>query len=90
MMKGRAVSHRARHRRQWAARSGDGAHAGSLWRCTMSVTPTPSKNRRFRVAVEARVPVTIRRVRGGLLCWRSTEEEVQEAHEGADRLKSSQ
>ena len=38
----------------------------------------------------ARIPVTIRKVPGGLLFWRSTEEDVQQAKEVADRLQSAQ
>ena len=53
-------------------------------------SPTTMKNRIFRVAVELRIPLTIRKVPGGLLFWRSTDEDVQQAKEVADRLQSAQ
>ena len=37
------------------------------------------KNRIQRVATELGIPVTIRRVSGGLLFWRSTDEDLQQA-----------
>jgi hypothetical protein len=48
------------------------------------------KNRILRVAAELNIPVTIRRVLGGLLCWRSTDEDLQQAHEGGTRLQTAQ
>jgi len=45
------------------------------------------KNRILRVAEELRVPVTIRKVFGGLLFWRSTDEDIHQAHEIASRLQ---
>jgi hypothetical protein len=53
-------------------------------------SPTTMKNRILRVAAEAGVPVTIRRVPGGLLFWRSTAEDVQQATEVAGRLQAAQ
>jgi hypothetical protein len=53
-------------------------------------SPTTMKNRILRVAAELRIPVTIRKVPGGLLFWRSTDEDVQQAKEVADRLQSAQ
>jgi hypothetical protein len=38
--------------------------------------PTTMKNRILRVAAELGVPVTIRRVPGGLIFWRSTDEDI--------------
>jgi hypothetical protein len=53
-------------------------------------SPTTMKNRILRVAAELHIPVTIRKVPGGLLFWRSTDEDVQQAREIADRLQSAQ
>jgi hypothetical protein len=47
------------------------------------------KNRIRSVAVELNIPVTIRRVSGGLLFWRSTDEDVQQAKEVAGRLQTA-
>jgi hypothetical protein len=44
-------------------------------------SPTTMKNRILRVAAELGVPVTIRRVPGGLIFWRSTDEDLQQAQE---------
>jgi hypothetical protein len=51
-------------------------------------SPTTMKNRILRVAAELGVPVTIRRVPGGLLFWRSSEEDTQQAQEIAGRLQT--
>jgi len=48
------------------------------------------KNRILRVAAEMGIPVTIRRVPGGLLFWRSTDEDLQQAAEVAARLQGAQ
>jgi hypothetical protein len=53
-------------------------------------SPTTMKNRLLRVAAELRIPVTIRKVPGGLLFWRSTDEDVQQAKEVATRLQTAQ
>jgi hypothetical protein len=46
--------------------------------------------RRIRlVAAELGIPVTIRRVSGGLLFWRSTDEDVQQAREVGARLQTT-
>ena len=50
-------------------------------------TPAAMKNRILRVAAEINVLVTIRKVPGGLLFWRSTEEDRQQAQETASRLR---
>ena len=52
-------------------------------------SPTTVKNRILRVAAEVGVAVTIRKVPGGLLFWRSTDEDVQLAKEVAGRLQSA-
>ncbi len=48
------------------------------------------KNRIRSVAVELNIPVTIRRVSGGLLFWRSTEEDIELAQEVGARLQTAQ
>ena len=52
-------------------------------------SPTTMKNRLLRVAAELRILVTIRKVPGGLLFWRSTDEDVQQAKEVAGRLQTT-
>jgi hypothetical protein len=54
------------------------------------VSPVTMKNRILRVAIELRVPVTVRRVPGGLLFWRSTDEDIKQAKEVAARLQAAQ
>ena len=53
------------------------------------IRPTAMKNRLLRVAIEIKVPVTVRRVPGGLVFWRSTDEDVQQAKEVAQRLPTA-
>jgi hypothetical protein len=53
-------------------------------------SPTTMKNRLLRVAADVGVPLTIRRVPGGLLFWRSTAEDVQQAQEVSGRLRAAQ
>jgi hypothetical protein len=53
-------------------------------------SPTTMKNRILRVAAELGIVVTIRKVSGGLLFWRSTDEDVQQAKEVSGRLQSAQ
>jgi hypothetical protein len=50
-------------------------------------SPTTMKNRILRVAAELNMPVTIRRVSGGLLFWRSTDEDIKQAQQIAARLQ---
>lgn len=52
-------------------------------------SPTTMKNRILRVAAELDIPVTIRKVPGGLLFWRSTAEDVTQAREIAERLQGA-
>jgi hypothetical protein len=52
--------------------------------------PTTMKNRILRVAAELRIPVTIRKVPGGLLFWRSTTEDLEQAKAIAQRLQPAQ
>jgi len=51
--------------------------------------PTTMKNRIIRVAAELGVPVTVRKVPGGLIFWRSTDEDLRQAQEVAVRLQSA-
>ena len=53
-------------------------------------SPTTMKNRLLRVAAELNTPLTVRRVPGGLLFWRSSDEDVQQAKEVAGRLRTAQ
>jgi hypothetical protein len=52
--------------------------------------PNSMKNSILRIAAELHIPVTIRKVPGGLLFWRSTEEDVQQAKDVAQRMQSAQ
>src|SRR5215211_2296554 len=47
------------------------------------------KNYLLRMARELNVPVTVRRVPGGVIFWRSSEEDLQQAQETASRLQSA-
>jgi len=51
--------------------------------------PTTLKNRILRVAAELGVSVTVRKVPGGLLFWRSTAEDRQQATEISQRLQGA-
>jgi hypothetical protein len=53
-------------------------------------SPTTMKNRILRVAAELRIPLTVRKVPGGLLFWRSTAEDLDQAKEVAQRLQPAQ
>jgi hypothetical protein len=48
---------------------------------------TTMKNRILRVAVEVSIPMTVRKGTGGLLFWRSTYEDLQQATEVMQRLQ---
>jgi hypothetical protein len=50
---------------------------------------TRMKNYLLHIARELNIPITIRRVSGGLLFWRSTDEDVQQAQETASRLQTA-
>jgi hypothetical protein len=54
------------------------------------ITPTRMKNYVLRIAREVNVPVTVRRVAGGVIFWRSTDEDVHQAREVASRLQTAQ
>jgi hypothetical protein len=53
------------------------------------ISQTTMKNRILRVAAELGIAVTIRRVPGGLLFWRSTDEDLQQAKEVGARLQTA-
>jgi hypothetical protein len=53
------------------------------------ITPQRMKNYILRMARELNVPVTVRRVPGGVIFWRSSEEDLQQAQETASRLQSA-
>jgi hypothetical protein len=54
------------------------------------IRPERMKNSILRIARELKVPVTIRKVSGGLIFWRSTDEDRHQAQEVADRLQTAQ
>jgi hypothetical protein len=54
------------------------------------ITPQRMKNYILRMARELNVPVTVRRVPGGVIFWRSSEEDLQQAQETASRLQTGQ
>jgi hypothetical protein len=51
------------------------------------ITPQRMKSYILRIARELGVPVTVRGVPGGVIFWRSSEEDVQQAQEAASRLR---
>ena len=52
------------------------------------IRPERMKNYLLRIARELNVPVTVRRVPGGVIFWRSSEEDLQQAQEAAGRLQT--
>jgi hypothetical protein len=53
------------------------------------IRPERMKNYILRMARELNVPVTVRRVPGGVLFWRASEEDLHQAQEIAGRLQSA-
>jgi hypothetical protein len=53
------------------------------------ITPTRMKSYILRIARDLDVPVTVRRVPGGVIFWRSTEEDLQQAKDVAGRLQAT-
>jgi hypothetical protein len=51
------------------------------------ITQQRMRNYLLRIARELNVPVTVRRVSGGVIFWRSTEEDQQQAQEVGKRLQ---
>jgi hypothetical protein len=54
------------------------------------VTPQRMRNYILHLARELGIPVTVRRVPGGVLFWRSTDEDIQQAREVGARLQHTQ
>jgi hypothetical protein len=54
------------------------------------IRPERMKNYLLRIARELNVPVTVRRVPGGVIFWRSSEADLQQAQETASRLQTAQ
>jgi hypothetical protein len=50
-------------------------------------SPTTMKNRLLRIAAELNTPITVRRIPGGLLFWRSAAEDLEQAKAVAQRLQ---
>jgi hypothetical protein len=53
------------------------------------ITPTRMKNYLQAIARDLNVPITIRRVPGGLLFWRSSDEDLQQAKAVGARLQTA-
>jgi hypothetical protein len=53
------------------------------------ITQQRMKNYILRLAHELDVPVTVRKVAGGVIFWRSSEEDRQQAQEAASRLQGA-
>jgi hypothetical protein len=54
------------------------------------ITPQRMKNYILRIARELDVPVTVRRVPSGVIFWRSSDEDVQQAQDVGARLQTAQ
>src|SRR5688572_15742900 len=54
------------------------------------IRPERMKNYILRMARSLNVPVTVRRVPGGVIFWRSTDEDIQQAQETGARLQTAQ
>jgi hypothetical protein len=53
------------------------------------ITPQRMKNFILRIARDLDVPITVRRVPGGVIFWRSSEEDLQQAQETSSRLRTA-
>jgi hypothetical protein len=53
------------------------------------ISPTKVQNRILPLAAELGIPVSIRRVSGGLLFWHVTDEDLKPAKEGASRRQTA-
>jgi hypothetical protein len=53
------------------------------------LTPQRMKSYILRIARDLNVPVTVRRVPGGVIFWRSSDEDIQQAQETASRLQTA-
>ena len=54
------------------------------------ITSNRMKNYLLRIARELNVPVTVRKVPGGVIFWRSSDEDQHQAQEMAQRLRGTQ
>jgi hypothetical protein len=54
------------------------------------ITPNRMKNYIVQIARDLNVSVTVRRVPGGVIFWRSSEEDLQQAKEVGARLQAGQ
>jgi hypothetical protein len=54
------------------------------------LTPERMKSYILGLARELNVPVTVRRIPGGVIFWRSSDEDLQQAREAASRLQRGQ
>jgi hypothetical protein len=54
------------------------------------ITPQRMNNYLLRIARDLNVRVTVRRVPGGVIFWRSSEEDLPQAQETASRLQTTQ
>jgi hypothetical protein len=52
------------------------------------IRPERMKNYLLRIARELNVPITVRHVPGGMIFWRSSDEDLQQAQETASRLQT--
>jgi hypothetical protein len=53
------------------------------------ISPIRMKNYVLRIGRDVKVPVTVRRVPGGIIFWRSTAEDIQQAKDVAGRLRTT-
>jgi len=53
------------------------------------ISPIRMKNYVLRIGRDVNVPVTVRRVPGGIIFWRSTDEDIQQAKDVAGRLRTT-
>ena len=75
---------------QWAQPRILASKAAVLKAAVQEITPNRMKNYIMRLARDLGVPVTIRRVPGGVIFWRSTVEDEELAQEIAERLQGAQ
>jgi hypothetical protein len=55
----------------------------------IQISPTRMKSYILRIARDENVLVTVRRLRGGVIFWRSTDEDIQQAKEVGARLQTT-
>jgi hypothetical protein len=53
------------------------------------ISPMRMKNYVLRIARAVSVPVTVRRVSGGVIFWRSSDEDIRQAEDMASRFQSA-